>query len=118
MLRLAGEQAFVLVVDNSVAGQRFGKFDGHDVMRVNVVNHPVCRTMGYWPAASYVLSDALKDAVGFFGKPDIVEVCDGFCLGYFTLQRKLALKAPFCDLKVCVTAHTPCSLIDRWDGQS
>lgn len=118
MLRQAGEQAWVIVVDNTVTDRRVDRFEGFDVLRVNVVSRPICRTLGYWAAASHVMADALAQAIDSFGRPDIVEICDGFGLGYFTLQRKWTLEPPFRDLRICVTAHTPCSLIDRWDGQN
>jgi glycosyltransferase involved in cell wall biosynthesis len=116
MLREAGHQAFVVVTDNGIAGQKFETFEGHTVLRVNVVNDPVGQTLGYWAAASYVVAEALKTAIAYCGMPDVLEVCDGFGLGYYTLQRKLTLEAPFRDLKICVTAHTPCALIRRWEG--
>jgi glycosyltransferase involved in cell wall biosynthesis len=118
MLRTKGDQAFVLVIDNSVQKQKIEKFEGHDIIRINVNAHPICKTMGYWAAASYVIAEALAEAIPVFGMPDVVESCDGFGLAYYTLQRKHTLERPFLDLKVIVTAHTPCSLIDKWTGKS
>lgn len=118
MLRRSGNDAFVIVIDNDVVSRKFDRCEGFDVLRVNVLTHPAMQTMGYWAAASFVAADAVKDAIQLFGVPDLLETCDGFGLGYFTLQRKLTLEAPFRDLRVAVTAHTPCSLIDRWDGAS
>lgn len=118
MLRAKGDQAFVLVTDNGVEKLKIEKYEGHDIIRVNVVGHPVARTMGYWAAASYVMAETLANAIAMFGMPDVVESCDGFGLAYFTLQRKHTLETPFRDLKVVVTAHTPCSLIDKWTGKS
>lgn len=118
MLRRNGDTALVLTTDNGVRRKQASKFEGHDLIRVNVAEHPIGKSMGYWAAASYVMSEALKESIDLYGKPDVVECCDGFGLAYFTLQRRAALEAPFADLKIVVTAHTPCSLIDHWDGKS
>lgn len=118
MLHKNGDQAFVIVVDNTVQTTKIEKYKGHDIVRVNVANQSIMQTLGYWPAASYVIAEELAKAIKMFGVPEYVESCDGFGLAYYTLQRKHTLEVPFKDLKVVVTAHTPCALIDKWTGKS
>lgn len=107
----------VIVSDSSV---EFGTWKeethhGANIIRVNPYENDVFKYMGHWSAFSYAFSDVVKKYIQKYGMPDWIETCDGFGIGYFTLQRKLTLEKYFKDLKIITTAHTPVSLIEEWN---
>lgn len=115
----AGAQVTVITPDaglSTLGGRRVRDLDGVKVISFDPYDHMAFRTMGHWPAMSYAAADQLKRLIEEDGRPDLVEVCDGFALGYYSLLRKLTLEPPFADLKFVVTGHTPTALIDGWEG--
>lgn len=112
------EPTVILTADFSVHDEVCTYFDCVKVIRFNPSAGESFKYMGHWAAISYEFSNQVKKIITDGFKPDWVEVCDGFGLGYFTLQRKMCLEAPFKDLKVLVTAHTPVTMIDEWDKKN
>lgn len=112
------EPTVILTADFNVHDEVCTYFGCVKVIRFNPSTGESFKHMGHWAAMSYEFSNQVKKIITDGFKPDWLEVCDGFGLGYFTLQRKLCLEAPFTDLKVLVTAHTPVTMIDEWDKKN
>ncbi len=112
-----GIDVTVIVPNADVKEERrvFSAF-GARVVAFNPYTHFAFRYLGHWPAMSYAFSDQLKWVIETDGRPDLVEVCDGFALGYYAMLRRLTLEEPFDGLHFVVTGHTPTALIDRWEG--
>lgn len=90
---------------------------GIEVISFNPKNENIFKDMGHWAAVSYALSNKILELISSGRKFDWIESCDGFALAYFSIHRKLAKESVFKDLKFCITAHTPVSLIDQWSGE-
>ncbi|MFT9331033.1 MAG: glycosyltransferase [Acetobacter persici] len=112
------EPTVILTADFNVQDEVCTYFGCVKVIRFNPSAGDSFKYMGHWAAMSYEFSNQVKKIITDGFQPDWLEVCDGFGLGYFTLQRKLCLEAPFTDLKVLVTAHTPVTMIDEWDKKN
>ena len=112
------EPTVILTADFNVHDEICTYFGCVKVIRFNPSTGDSFKYMGHWAAMSYEFSNQVKKIISDGFKPDWLEVCDGFGLGYFVLQRKLCLEFPFKDLKVLVTAHTPVTMIDEWDKKN
>lgn len=76
------------------------------------------KTLGHWMNLSRVLSDAALAERAAGHVPVMIEIPDGFALGYFLLQRKLTGEPALATVPIVLCAHTPIAIIEDWIGNA
>ncbi len=100
------DQAGDFVAEEEVAA-------GVRVIRFAANTEPCYRQFGYWPAAAFHMSEKVAEIARRDGPADVIEVPDGFGVGYMCLQRRLTLDPDFRDTPIVTVAHTPTYMIER-----
>jgi glycosyltransferase involved in cell wall biosynthesis len=87
--------------------------EGVRVIRFAANSEPCYRQFGYWPAAAFHMSEKVAEIARRDGPADVIEIPDGFGIGYMCLQRRLTLDPDFRATPIVTVAHTPTYMIER-----
>ncbi len=114
-----GDEVTVISAEDGLDGDEVEETLGEGV---RVLRFAIGRTaryaeFGHWPALADDIADRAAALARRDGAPDVIEIPDGFGLGYFVLQRRLTLDPLFSRTPVVCVAHTPTYMIDRLNDQ-
>ena len=119
MLSEGGHEVTV-IYSNPSASERY---ISNEAPNVTVVHFPTGRDEQYkntphWVNLSRLFAETTEWAITQLGKPDIIEVADGFGIGYFTLLKREAANIRLKGIPIICTAHTPVYLMNRANKKS
>jgi glycosyltransferase involved in cell wall biosynthesis len=88
------------------------------VIDVPMIPTPADKALGWWMQMSWSMAEVVEAELDEAPAPLMIEVPDGFGLGYFLLQKKLTGAPALAAVPIVLCAHTPIAIIEEWIGNS
>lgn len=107
MLRDEGHEVTVILQDFSVDKVEETKKDGIRIIRFFPRQTDAHHFLGYTAYLGYEFAEIIKSYILKEGKPDVIEAHEYQGIAYYIQQFKWQRIAPFADLKIIITCHSP-----------